>query len=79
MSTLNTKKFNVLFSDLITQLSAITNIQNLISTSKNETEITCLYGIRCLAMSWIILYHTFVLSALAPLLNQKYFIEVTLY
>lgn len=48
----------------------------LFSLEKNETEITCLNGIKCLSMAWIMLFHIFTKHGYGITYNIDYYYEV---
>jgi len=48
---------------VLLSFSAIGNTAKLLSTKQKPTEIHCLHGMRFMSMSWVLLFHAFLLPS----------------
>lgn len=67
-------KLDVRIAPLAVAMSAYTNGRNLFSLRKNKDHIQCLYGIRALALIWLMYGYRHFLSVILPLINTLDFI-----
>lgn len=67
-------KLDVRVAPLAIAMSAYTNGRRLFSLRKNKDHIQCLYGIRALALIWLMYGYRHFLSAALPLINTLDFI-----
>lgn len=67
-------KLDVRIAPLTVAMSAYTNGRNLFSLRKNKDHIQCLYGIRALALIWLMYGYRHFLSVILPLINTLDFI-----
>jgi hypothetical protein len=67
-------KLELRVSPLTIAMSAYTNGRKLFSLRKNKEHIQCLYGIRALALIWLMYGYRHFLSVILPLINTLDFI-----
>ncbi|KAJ8911825.1 hypothetical protein NQ315_012555, partial [Exocentrus adspersus] len=62
---------------ILVAFSLLSNGRKLFRISQNTDELTCMNGIKCISMLWILIGHTFLMDSEAPLINFIDFLEWT--
>ncbi|KAJ8909463.1 hypothetical protein NQ315_011232, partial [Exocentrus adspersus] len=60
---------------ILVAFSLLSNGRKLFRISQNTDELTCMNGIKCISMLWILIGHTFLMDSEAPLINFIDFLE----